>query len=189
TFATSPNRRVSCAAASPRTLTTSDSRSLVRSAARSAMSSRSHSVADITARCIAHAMSVRGGARPALTRSKLPAGSGKRRTEWDSGGPNERHYLDRMALPRPLTKCKRTRTSALRKRRKKKPAYRTCQASRVRSGRMLEDRDDVENVPDIDPQRRRSRHRARRDGLADQTVIKTLENVRSYRAFERVLIG
>jgi hypothetical protein len=28
-----------------------------------------------------------------------------------------------------------------------------------------------------------------RDGLADQTVVKPLENVRSYRAFERALIG
>src|SRR5215831_328693 len=43
----------------------------------------------------------------------------------------------------------------------------------------------------IDPQskRPRSRYRAWRDGLADQTVVKTLENVRSYRSFERVLIG
>jgi hypothetical protein len=52
----------------------------VRSAARSAMSSRSHSVAGIIARCIAHATSAPGGGRPALTRSRLPAGSGKRRT-------------------------------------------------------------------------------------------------------------
>src|SRR5262245_32932383 len=37
--------------------------------------------------------------------------------------------------------------------------------------------------------RRRSRRQASRDGLADQTVIKALENVRSYRAFERSLIG
>src|SRR4029453_11002228 len=28
-----------------------------------------------------------------------------------------------------------------------------------------------------------------RDGLSDQTVIKPLENVRSYRAFERALVG
>jgi hypothetical protein len=43
----------------------------------------------------------------------------------------------------------------------------------------------------IDPQgkRRRSRRRAWRDGLADQTIVKTLEDVRSYRAFERALIG
>jgi hypothetical protein len=43
----------------------------------------------------------------------------------------------------------------------------------------------------IDPQgkRRRSRRRAWRDGLADQTVVQTLEDVRSYRAFERALIG
>jgi hypothetical protein len=51
--------------------------------------------------------------------------------------------------------------------------------------------ENVSDVPGIDPQskRRRSRHRAWRDGLADQTVVKTLENVRSYRSFERTLIG
>jgi len=51
--------------------------------------------------------------------------------------------------------------------------------------------DDVANLPGIDPQskRRRSRRRARRDGLADQTVVTSLEHVRSYRAFERTLIG
>jgi hypothetical protein len=37
--------------------------------------------------------------------------------------------------------------------------------------------------------RRRSRRRAWRDGLADQTVVKTLESVSSYRAFERALVG
>jgi hypothetical protein len=51
-----------------------------------------------------------------------------------------------------------------------------------------------ENVSDpagFDPgsRRRRSRRQASRDGLADQAVIKALENVRSYRAFERSLIG
>jgi len=51
--------------------------------------------------------------------------------------------------------------------------------------------ENVSDVPGIDPQRkrRRSRHRAWRDGLADQTVVKTLENIRSYRSFERTLIG
>jgi hypothetical protein len=51
--------------------------------------------------------------------------------------------------------------------------------------------EDVSDPPGIDPQskRRRSRRKASRDGLADQTVIKVLENVRSYRAFERSLIG
>src|SRR5262249_59881009 len=51
--------------------------------------------------------------------------------------------------------------------------------------------EDVAAPPGIDPQskRRRSRRRAWRDGLADQTVIQTLEDVRSYRAFERALIG
>src|SRR5215472_4928229 len=51
--------------------------------------------------------------------------------------------------------------------------------------------EDVSNLPGIDPQGkcRRSRRRAWRDGLADQTVVKTLEDVRCYRAFERALIG
>jgi hypothetical protein len=51
--------------------------------------------------------------------------------------------------------------------------------------------EDVLDLPGIDPQskRRRSRRRAWRDGLADQTVVKTLEHVRSYRASERTLIG
>jgi hypothetical protein len=76
----------------------------VRSAARSAMSLRSPSVADITVRCIAHATSARGGGRPALTQSKLPAGSGKRRAEWDSGSLNDRYHLGRMHLPQ---RCRR----------------------------------------------------------------------------------
>jgi len=80
TCTTSPNRRVSCAAASPRTPTTSDLRRHARSAARSAMSSRSRSVEGITGRHMAHMTSARGGDKPALTRSKLPAGSGRRRT-------------------------------------------------------------------------------------------------------------
>jgi hypothetical protein len=43
--------------------------------------------------------------------------------------------------------------------------------------------------PGIDPdsKRRRPRRHAWRDGLADQTVIQSLEHVRSYRAFERAL--
>ena len=51
--------------------------------------------------------------------------------------------------------------------------------------------DDVSDLPGIDPhsKRRRSRRRAWRDGLADQTVMKTLEDARSYRPFERTLIG
>jgi hypothetical protein len=50
--------------------------------------------------------------------------------------------------------------------------------------------EDISDVPDIGPQskRRRSRRRVWRDGLADQTVVRTLEEVRSYRAFERALI-
>jgi hypothetical protein len=51
--------------------------------------------------------------------------------------------------------------------------------------------DDVSDLPGIDPhsKRRRPGRRAWREGLADQTVVKTLEHVRSYRAFERALVG
>src|SRR5262245_62426308 len=51
--------------------------------------------------------------------------------------------------------------------------------------------EDVLDPPGIDLQnkRRRSRRRAWRDGLADQTVVRNLEDVRSYRAFERALVG
>jgi hypothetical protein len=51
--------------------------------------------------------------------------------------------------------------------------------------------DDISDLPGIDFQNkcRRARRRAWRDGLCDQTVVKTLENVRSYRAFERALVG
>src|SRR5262249_31361178 len=49
----------------------------------------------------------------------------------------------------------------------------------------------VSDLPSIDPhsKRRRSRRRAWRDGLADQTVVRDLEDARSYRAFERALIA
>jgi hypothetical protein len=51
--------------------------------------------------------------------------------------------------------------------------------------------EDLSDLPGIDPQskRRRSRRRGWRDGLADQTVVKTFEDARSYRASERALIG
>jgi hypothetical protein len=51
--------------------------------------------------------------------------------------------------------------------------------------------EDVSDLPGIDLQskRRRSHRRAWRDGLADQTVVSSLEDVRSYRAFERTLVG
>jgi hypothetical protein len=51
--------------------------------------------------------------------------------------------------------------------------------------------EDVSNLRGIDSQskRRRSRRGGWRDGLADQTVVRNLEDVRSYRAFERALIG
>jgi len=32
-----------------------------------------------------------GAARPAVTRSRLPAGCGKRRADWAGGGRNDRH--------------------------------------------------------------------------------------------------
>src|SRR5262249_33422359 len=51
--------------------------------------------------------------------------------------------------------------------------------------------EDVSDPSGFDPgsKRRRSRRQASRDGLADQSVIKALENVRSYQAFERSVIG
>jgi len=49
----------------------------------------------------------------------------------------------------------------------------------------------VSDLPggDLQSKRRRSHRRAWRDGLADQPVVTTLEDARSYRAFERALIG
>src|SRR5262245_11578780 len=51
--------------------------------------------------------------------------------------------------------------------------------------------EDISGLPGNDRQnkRHRSRRRAWRDGLAGQTVVQPLEHVRSYRAFERALIG
>ena len=51
--------------------------------------------------------------------------------------------------------------------------------------------ENVSNLPGVDLQdrRRRSRRGAWRHGLADQTVVQVLEDVRSYRAFERTLTG
>jgi hypothetical protein len=51
--------------------------------------------------------------------------------------------------------------------------------------------ENASNRAGIDSQnkRRRSRRHAWRDGLRDQTVIQNLEDVRSYRAFERTLVG
>jgi hypothetical protein len=51
--------------------------------------------------------------------------------------------------------------------------------------------EDVSNLAGNDPERkrRRSRRRSWRDGLADQTVIRNLEDVRADRAFEHTLIG
>src|SRR5262252_2388382 len=51
--------------------------------------------------------------------------------------------------------------------------------------------EDISHLPgnDMQSKRHRSRRRAWRDGLADQTVVRDLEDVRSYRAFERTLIA
>ena len=51
--------------------------------------------------------------------------------------------------------------------------------------------EDISDLPgnDLQNNRRRSRRRAWRDGLADQTVVQVVEDVRSYRAFERALTG
>jgi hypothetical protein len=51
--------------------------------------------------------------------------------------------------------------------------------------------EDVPKPVAVDPQskRRRSRRRAWRDGLSDQTVVGNFEDVRAYRAFERAVIG
>jgi hypothetical protein len=45
----------------------------------------------------------------------------------------------------------------------------------------------VSNLPGVDLKDRR--RRAWHDGLADQTVVQVLEDVRSYRAFERPVIA
>ncbi len=49
--------------------------------------------------------------------------------------------------------------------------------------------EDVLAGNDPERKRRRSCRRAWRDGLANQTVVRDLENIGSYRAFERALIG
>ena len=49
--------------------------------------------------------------------------------------------------------------------------------------------EDASDRPGIVPQRKRRRsRRAWRDGLADQTVVRDVEDIRDYRAFERLLI-
>jgi hypothetical protein len=101
------------------------------------MSSRSHSVAAIIVRCTAPATSARGGGRPVLTRSRLPAGSGRRRARWASGGLHDRHCLGRMPLPHPRIQPQRTRKLAPRQRRKKELAYRIFPASKARSAGCL----------------------------------------------------
>jgi hypothetical protein len=57
--------------------------------------------------------------------------------------------------------------------------------------RSNESEEHISNLPGIDSQSRRrgASHGAWRDGLADQTVVTTLERVRSYRAFERALVS
>ena len=130
---------------------------------------RSRSAVGIIVRCIAHATSARGGGRQALTRPKLPAGSGNRRAEWDSGGLNEQHYLGRMALPRPLShpqerEHQRHRNAARRNpvsglSRLAGPGAAGC--SRIvtmwRPNEPAED--DDSDLPGIDPQSKRRRSR------------------------------
>src|SRR5262249_29431332 len=48
--------------------------------------------------------------------------------------------------------------------------------------------EDASDRPGIVPQRKRRRSRAWRDCLADQTVVRNVEDIRDYRAFERLLI-
>jgi hypothetical protein len=48
---------------------------------------------------------------------------------------------------------------------------------------------DVSDLPGIPHSKRRRARRRWREGLADQTVVRHLENVRSYRGFERTLVG
>ena len=50
---------------------------------------------------------------------------------------------------------------------------------------------DFSDLPgtDLPNKPRRSRRRAWRDGLAEQTVAKNFEDIRAYRAFERAIIG
>src|SRR5262245_40940139 len=165
------------------------------------MSSPSPSGAGIIERCIAHATSARGGSKPVLIRSRSPAGSGKRRTEWNGGGLNDQRYLVCVAQPALLTQPQTTRTSAPPQRRRKNPAYRILPVSRISAAgcsriptmwRPSEPaEEEISDLSGFDPQskRRRSRRCAWRDGLADQTVITTLEHVRSYRAFERAVVG
>src|SRR5215831_2022297 len=104
-----------------------------------------------------------------------------------------------MALSRPLIQCQRAGTSAPLQRLKKKPACRIFPASKAsaagysrlvtmwRPDEPVEE--DVSAPLRIEGKRRRSRRRAWRGGLADQTVVQGLEDVRSYRAFERALIA
>src|SRR5262245_65537222 len=51
--------------------------------------------------------------------------------------------------------------------------------------------DDASGTRGVDPRskRRRSRRRAWHEGVANETVVNNLEDVRSYRAFERAFIG
>jgi hypothetical protein len=74
-----------------------------RWAAKRATNSRSPSAAGTIVNCTVHATSARGGSKPALTRSGLPAGSGRRPTRWESGDLDEKQYLGQTALPSPPT--------------------------------------------------------------------------------------
>ena len=128
---------------------------------------------------------------------KVARGLWKTTRDWESDGLNDLHYLGGMTLPRPLTE--RTRTSAPPQRRNEKLPCRIFPASGQRAAcsgiaTMWRPNEPVENIPDLPgnaPQnkRRRARRHPWRDGFADQTVVKTLENVRSYRAFECAVVA
>src|SRR5262249_5471901 len=90
TFAMSCNSRASSAAASHPIPIICATCSHARWAAKRVTNSRSPSAAGTIGNCTAHATSARGGSKPALTRSRLPAGSGRRRTRWESGGLDEK---------------------------------------------------------------------------------------------------
>jgi len=103
------------------------------------MNSRFHSVAGIIVRCIAHATSVPGGGRPASTRLRLLAGSGKRRTEWAREDFKNQQCLGRTTVPQPRSRVQRSSTSAPPRRRNKAPAHRIAvRSAAVRERTSLE---------------------------------------------------
>jgi hypothetical protein len=57
---------------------------------------RSYFVEGIIGRAFAHSTSARGGGRPTSTRSRLPAGFGKRRTEWGGARADKDWFTDKL---------------------------------------------------------------------------------------------